>query len=242
MKAITSGGGGGGTVSIAGKKRKIYSAAKTVTRAPRMRMFTSVKPNGDYKLTRCTNCVLPFNGSGFNIALANYSAVGIIFEPGGATVVTTTLGGNIPATIPNYAEIAALWDRIRIDKVVIEMSANRTDPLIGASTGSNPIIYYAYDNTDVLANTLAITQQQANCRSWHPSANLPDCVTVVYPSYQRIVYYTPTLSSYEPARGFVVSDTGIPHYALRLAADFGTSALGALNLRFTFHYTCRGVK
>lgn len=244
MKAITSGGGGGGTVSIAGKKRKVYSGAKkavsrfTIPRGPVLRT------NGEYKLTRAGYLTVPYGSSGFQVGGAPFQGVGLVFYPGGIALVTTLLGPLINALIPNYAELAAVWDRIKIEKVVLEMNTDRTDPAAGVvGTGSTPIIYYASDKTDIYANTLDITQQQQNVKSFQSTSNLYNTITTVYPYYQRVIYYTAALSSYEPARGYVVSNTEIPHYGLRLAMPTGGVVGGGnMSIRFTYHYCCKDVK
>lgn len=208
-----------------------------------MAVSRSLKYNGTYSLTRTTNCYAPFTSSGFTIGGSPQLAVGIVFDPTQATIVTTSLGGSIPAAVPNYAEIASLWERVSIDKVVVTISNRLTDNSAGfGGNVSCPVFYFATDENDVANNTLAITQQQANCRRWASTSNRDDFEITVYPRYQRIVYYTAGVSSYEPARGFVVSDTAIPHYGLRIASDWIFVGSSGLNFTFKYFYSCKNVK
>jgi len=238
-----SGGGGGGSITVNGKKRKVYSAARKPTAMTSMRVPRTIKLNGEYKMTRVTNMQITYDISGFSVGGTVRPGIGFIFDPTQVTCVSTLVGGTIPATVPNYSEMSALWERVRIDKVVCQVSSVRTDPLAGvAGNVSTPIVYFAYDETDVYGNTLSTTQQQAGCRSWHATGNLSDFYFTVYPKYQRIIYYTSTISSYEPAKGFVVSDTAIPHYGLKCCLDNNLIGSGVLNFRFTYHYTFKDVK
>ena len=211
----------------------------TVVSIPRTRM----KYNGEYKLSRTTQCFVPFTGAGFTIGGLNYVGIGVVFDPTQATVVTNALGGTIPAVVPNYTEIAALWERVMIDKVEVSVSNRLTDGVMNTPGNvSSPVMYFATDETDVLGNSLAITQQQSGCKRWSSNSNHSDFNITVYPKYQRIVYYTALLSSYEPARGFVVSDTAIPHYGLRIAADFGFAGNSGIWITFKYFYSCKNIK
>lgn len=220
------------------RSRSSAGPVMTISRGPTLRT------NGEYKMTRSGYLQVPYGSSGFVVGGAPFQGIGLIFYPGGIALVTTLLGPIINGPLANYAELAAVWDRIMIDKVVIEMNTDRTDPVAGVvGTGSTPIIYYAADRTDIYANTLDITQQQQGVKSFQSTNNLLNTVTTVYPYYQRLIYYTAALSSYEPARGFVVSNTEIPHYGLRLAMPTGGVVGGGnLSIRFTYHYKCRDVK
>lgn len=239
--SFVSGGGGGG-LKRSRVYKKSYPARKQAKPTTIMKVEKPLKLNGEYKISRMTSMYIPFGGGGFQIGGASYPGIGFIFDPTQVLAVTTLTGGSIPAAIPNYSEIAALWDRVMIEKVVIEFNTDRTDPTPSATSGCNPILFYAYDKTDIYANTLAITQQQDGCKSFQANANVNSCTTVIYPSYQRIIYYTSLLTSYEPARGYVVSDTAIPHYGFRLAMDTAGVATGGCKLRFTYHYRCKDVK
>lgn len=243
MKAIISGGGGGGsTTAGGGKKRKSSSLVKAgmITRIPR---YKTIKLNGEYKMSRVCHIQLGTTLTGITVGGVSRQGIGLIFNPASVTFVGATAGPVQQAIIPSYAEMSALWERVRIDKVVIQISSMRTDPVTNtAGNVSTPVFYMAYDETGVFDNTLAITQQQSQCKTWHGTGNLPDFYFTVYPKYQRIIYYTALLSSYEPARGFVVSDTEIPHYGVRLAIDNNFIGDSVLNMRFTYYYTFADVK
>lgn len=207
------------------------------------RPYKSIRLNGEYKLSRTTNMYIPINNSGFVLGLSTFAGIGLIFSPQDVLAVGTLAGGTIQSFVPNFAEIASLWERVRIDKIEIQISGRMTDKASG-STGTTavPVIYYAEDHNDVYSNTLAITQQQAGCQTWHATSNSPDLCFTVRPKYQRIVYFTAATSSYEPSRGFVVADTAIPHYGLRMAVELGQLDAQGIFIRFKYHYSLKDVK
>lgn len=207
------------------------------------RPYKSLRLNGEYKISRTTNMYIPINNNGFVLGLSTSGGIGFIFSPQDVLCVNTLAGGTIQSLVPNYAEIASLWERVRIDKIDINISSRMTDKTSG-STGTTAcaIIYYAEDHNDIYGNTLQITQQQAGCRTWHATSNLPDLCLTVKPKFQRIVYYTAVASSYEPSRGFVVADTAIPHYGLRMATELGQLDAQGIFIRFTYHYSVKDVK
>jgi hypothetical protein len=202
----------------------------------------TLKWNGEYAVTRMTYMNLAYSSDGFLVGGVNFPGIGIVFNLGSVNIVSSTVGPTQQSTIPNYAELIGLWDRIHLSRVKIEVSNTCMDPSNSGTFTSTPIIFYAADNSDVIGNTLAITQQQQNVKSFKSTSSLPSYIINVYPKYQRIVYYTSVLSSYEPATGFVASSTDIPHYGLRLAMPLERVGFGNLQLSFTYYYKCKDVK
>jgi hypothetical protein len=202
----------------------------------------SLKWNGEYAMTRMCYQNIAYTQNGFFIGTANFQAIGIVFNLGSVNIVTTTIGPTQSQTIPNYAELIGLWDRVHLSRVKIDITCTCTDPPNSSTFTSTPIIFYASDNSDVVGNTLEITQQQQDVKSFKCSSSLPTYTINVYPKYQRIVYYTSLLSSYEPASGFVASNTDIPHYGLRLAMPLERVGFGNLQVSYTYFYKCKDVK
>lgn len=239
------------TLSYRGSRSRSRSASQSrarsqsiAARRPMLRRVPrGIRLNGEYKMTRVCHVQLTFNDTGVSVGGVFRPGIGLIFNPASVTFVGATAGPVQQAIIPNYTEMSALWERVRIDKVVMQVTQLRTDAVMGTlGLTSTPIMYSAFDNTGVYDNTLAITQQQSGCKSWHGTGNGPDFIQSVVPEYQRIIYYTALLSSYEPAKGYVVSDTEIPHYGIRLAIDNNFIGTGIFNFRFTYHYSFRDVK
>lgn len=239
------------TLSYRGSRSRSRSASQSRARSQSIaarrpllaRVPRGVRLNGEYKMTRVCHVQLSCGINGINVGGVSRQGIGLIFNPASVTFVGTAAGPIQQAIIPNYAELSALWERVKIEKVVMQVSQMRTDPVTNTPGNvSTPVIYSAFDNTGVFDNTLAITQQQSGCRSWHATSNGPDFIQTVVPEYQRIIYYTALLSSYEPAKGFVVSDTEIPHYGIRMAIDNNFIGEGVLNFRFTYYYCLKDVK
>jgi len=202
------------------------------------------RPNGPYSLTRTLAVRLAVGGagSGWNIGGANYQAVSIVFDPTGANIFGSAVNFvNVPMT--NAAELAALWDRVRIDKVDITF-APLFDKADGIATGlnTNPQIVVCNDYNDGAAGTsVGNILQHSDCKHFVTNESFKWSVK---PKFQRLLYYTPLLSSYEPASGFVNSDTAIPHYATHFAivntANIGPNT--ALEITMKYHLTMCNVK
>ena len=204
-----------------------------------------LKYNQPYSFSRMVNFRLSTTtGTGFTIAASSFAGVFFTFTPvdltvwGSAVVSTTT-------AIPNAAEYAALWDRIKIDKVDLLFVSNGVDPTFNTAATNTPRLFIANDYTDgTTGNTLSQTQQQENCQYFTCPAGV-DYAPYKHtcrPKYQRIVYYTAVTSDYEPATGFVRNGVEIPHYGVRLAMDPARCGTGAIEMAAKFYFTCDNVK
>jgi len=212
------------------------------TAIPRpMSTMSSNRTNGVYRMTRKVIVDLTYNVNGIDIAGVSTQGMGFVFTPSSVVAANTSVQGTYG--VPNYIDISALWDRVKIEKIVMEVFPKNQDPINNSGNSATPVCYYASDYTDVSNTTLNIIQQQGDCKTWHAnSAGTEPLVYTCYPKFQTLVQYTTTLSSFQPQRGYVVSDTAIPHYGIRWAIDNNLIGSGVLNFVFTFHYACKNVK
>jgi len=211
-----------------------------VPRIPR-----TIRYNGENKITRVASGTIPYSNLGWLIGAGSSEAVNFVFEPArvGAYVAALSL---VNFDLPNYAEIAALYEQVRIDKVEITFNGNHQNQVGTNSAGAYPprFLICNDDNDGIGAATLAQIQQQPNKSFMNGNGN--QMKWTVYPKFQRVVYLTSLISNYEPARGFVNSDASIPHYGVKLAisnlATFGAATAGNVDFTFKYFLTLKNVK
>lgn len=214
---------------------------RTPARVPRV---IGLRYNGEYKLNRTLSFGLTVGGAGVGWAVggANYQSVSIVFDPTGLNIFGSAVNFiNVPMT--NAAEISSLWERIRIDKVELTF-APRYEKADGIASGfnANPQLLLCNDvNSGSAGTTLAEILQRPDAKHFTTNESFK---WTCYPKHQRLVYYTPLTSSYEPATGFVNSDTAIPHYSVHMSIlDLGSaSANMAMHVTAKYFMTLRNVK
>jgi len=193
---------------------------------------------GTYEFSRIVTGRLDISNSGVSIGAARYSAATFIVTSQALQLVSGVPGNTTTWNIPNAAEFAALFDKIKIDKV--EMTFMNAQ---GSSTGSanniNPLIFAADDND---TNTSVDAIKQMDAQEWQPGYNNNRFKTTWRPKYQRIVYYTALASSYEPTQGYVNSDTAIPHYGLKMGVELNNDIAFGVNFVAKIHFKCKEVK
>ena len=199
--------------------------------------------NGPFSFTRTTSAYLnTLSATGFTIAASSVAAFFMTFSPTDFTFWANVANFQT-VNIPNAAEYAAMWDRIRIDKVEITMSANGTDPVYSTAATHAPRMFIANDYTDgTTGNSLVQTQEMDGCQLLQLTADQDSRVWTCRPKYQRVVYFTTIASSYEPASGFVSTGTAIPHYGTRIAVDTARLGNGSILFAVKFYFTCMNVK
>lgn len=213
-----------------------------------MRPQRSLAYNSSYKMTRMCNMYVAYDNGGFLTPTGNlhYTGVGFVYYANKVSCVfTSTDGLSIDAVVPAYAELAAVWDRVKIEKVELTVSSRAQDPVAPVTLTTNdsvPVIYFANDYTDVYNNTLDRTQQTGGVKAWHATSTSKDWKWNVVPKYQRGLY-TPTVSQYEPASGYVSSVDELPHYGTRMAMDFGNEVgNGGIYIVFKLFYCLSDTK
>lgn len=201
-------------------------------------------PKGVYEINRTANISIPITVDGFYNGVAASSDLCFTWTPQYMYVyngVGTTL---FTAAVPNAAEISALWDDIKIDKVELTLMGAFTQSTTGNTTAPRQIIYGTDDN-DKTVNA-AIVQQLGDCTVWNPSmASTSQRVIVIKPKFNSLIYYTSTLSGYKADRGYIRSDYDIEHYALKLhmpANLSGPQPTGNMNVACKFFFKCKNLK
>lgn len=221
-----------------------------------MPISRSLRYNGNCKIVRTATMHLTIQKtSGFQLGATAYRSIFISYSPtnlrfhGSETDFTDVV-------VPQYAELAAVWDRVKIDKVELQLSANvtdaeviahGTDPPSGEAPSYNaPRIILCNDyNGPMTGSTSSITelQQGSDTACYVLNSNLPPVKWTVKPKFQRLVQYTTTQTATEPATGFIDSSVDIPHLGTRL---------GLLNVPFVsscrlgvvakFYFSCKNLK
>lgn len=195
---------------------------------------------------------VPITGiGGFTIAGQNYSDATFTFSPqylrlrGDSTHELTAL-------IPQAAELAAVWERVRIDKVELTITSNLTDSAVPATgttpvTNASPRIVLANDwsgpNSGGSQGNLSNVLQETDAQLYHIGGDLKPVQWTIYkPKYNRLVQFTDTESAYEPSVGFVESVSDIQHNGVRIGLADIASIYGCRMLVFAkFYFTFKNV-
>lgn len=219
--------------------KKARKAAMPKKMSLGLRRYLDVRgtPSGTYELVRTTTAALDYTNAGIAIGLANYLAMTFVFTPSGVQLISSPSGNINYYNLVNAAEIAALWDKVKIDKVEITF----TSSVIGTANTSlqQPLLCFAEDDNDTVTSADQILQM--DCKTWSPGDNNNPFKITVRPKFTSLVYYTSVTSSYVPNRGYIQSGTDVPHYGLKLGfAQIGAS--GKLMTTFKFFLKCKELK
>lgn len=223
--------------------KKAYKRATTERGMPKvslgLRRYLDVRgtPRGSYEIVRTVTGFIDISSNGFNIGAASYVGGTFVWTPTNVTLYSGVAGNATAWNIPNAAEMAALWDKVKLDKVECIFTSSGQGS--SNSTIQQPIILFVEDDNDSTTSPDAI--KQMDCRIWQcGDQNNPFKITC-RPKYQRIVYYTSLTSSYEPTRGYVVSGTDIPHFGLKIGMD-PTGGIGRISFSFKVFFKFKELK
>lgn len=216
---------------------------------PARSLVPSLRYDGEARITRSVDIILDVKQGaggvpgGFALGTSNYCEALMTFSPLGVTM----WGSNVNYSffgLPNASEIAALWERVKIEKVELTLTSDGTDHVgIGTVPPHQAMsIYLANDiNGPTSGSTGDITRvlQESECKRYKVGGNSPAVKwTIRNPKYQRLIQYTSINSSYEPANGYVAADTDIPHYGVRVGIA-GAVLVNACHMnvtaKFFFH-------
>lgn len=211
--------------------------------APSLRRYLNVRgtPDGTYEISRHMFIQFDCLATGIPIGAGNYEAATFMFTPSTINLVSGIAGNTSTWNIPNAAEFAALWDKVKIDRVVMKFMTSVQGPTGASASAVQSPLYFAEDDNDTAASLAQV--QQMECSVWQPGMNTSVFTIQLKPKYQRLVYYTALTSSYEPTRGYVVSGTDIPHYGLKVAVPLNAVATQMrINCDVTVYYKLKQLK
>lgn len=200
------------------RSRSSIRAGAMSRRIPR-----TLRYNGENKITRTITGSIPYTQNGFGVGVSNFQCLSLVFDPTGVYFYGSALNFTF-FPLPNAAEIAALYDLMKIDKVDLVWS-NNTGAVTNGGTATNRSAKFLVcndPNDGVGTTSLDQIQQQPN-KSFY-STNAIEHKWSCVPKYSRVIYQTATVSNYEPTRGFVNANSTIPHFAIKL----GISNLGSI--------------
>lgn len=195
--------------------------------------------NGYCEFTRsCTISLGTLAGSGWTIGASSHPALCAVFSPTEVSLFGSSVSF-VSQGLPNAAEIAALWDSVEIYKVEIIMD-HYQDPTTGGNTTAMPRVAICNDYNDGAAGTsVDAILQHSDCKYTSNRSNK----WTVYPKHQRLIYFNPITSSYEPARGFVTAGVGIPHYGVHFGiTEIAVLAAGRTTWNFKTFFRAKNTK
>lgn len=240
------------SLTTRGSRSRSRSRSTSVARSTRFRkanpVFRALSYDGTCNFTRTATCHFATNsGNGIGIGASNYAEAIFTFSPTGVTL----WGSNVNYTVfplPQAAEIAGLWDRVRIDKVEMFFSSNTGEvPANAAASATHcPMICLGNDvngPTSGGATSLDQVLQLSTCKSYNMEGSRIIKWTINKPKYQRLVQFTSINSANEPAWGFVESNTDIPHYGVRIGVlDAANTQTSRIVCTAKFFFTAKNVK
>lgn len=227
------------TVSLDERRsKKRARASRSMPVSMGLRRYLSVRgtPKGAYEFTRTVTGRLACTNQGITIGAAAYAAGTWTVSPQALRLVSGVAGNTNTYNIVNAAEFAALFDKIKVDKVEFTFTSN----MVGSSALIANQFIFAEDDNDTTTSPDQI--RQMDCKVWQPGYNATQYKQTIRPKYQRLVYYTALASSYEPTQGYVVSDTDIPHYGLKMAVDTITDTSQLVNFTAKVYFKCKEIK
>lgn len=137
------------------------------------------------------------------------------------------------AQVPGFAELVALFDSYRIDKVKIVLRPYKSDTLqVPDSTIYNmPRVYHVIDYDDDTALSIAALQEYSNCKNTVAKYSVKRWLV---PKLAQTVYRTGVSSAYSTPEKSMKLDcayTDVPHYGFKWAA---TPTGGAVTTTFGY--------
>lgn len=234
----------------AGSKRRSIGRSRSV---PAVSMVPrGLRYNGSCSLSR--SCVLPIRitkSLGFTIQGANFADACFTYSSQYLRIVGDSTH-SLSALIPQTAELAAVWERVKIDKVELSIISNLTDEHIVSTVDSPalknaPKIVLANDrvgpNVGGSTGTISNVLQETGATFFDAAGDQPVVKwTCKAPKYSRLIAYTETESDYEPANGFISSVADIQHFGTRIGIANVAAVAGCEIVVFAkFYFSFRSV-
>lgn len=229
-----------------------YKSKKKSRAAPKLGLqrYLSVRgtPNGVHEFMRSTRIRVPVNNSGIVVGATAGSGFGLVFNFSEA-VLLTSAGGQVNAAIPNFAELAALFDQIKLDKVRVTFSSTNQSgditaapPAPPANTGQSILIQTCLDYNAVVApGTESSIQEYGTYQQTYMDAGALHCRDLK-PMYQvGIVDATGALSGAESKRGYCKNTSNITHSGV-FGWAIGPTLSISMDIIIQYHFKCKNTK
>lgn len=237
--------------SAAGGKRLVRkvsmdskSKKQKLAMVPRY-LRTRGTPNGVHQFKRVVSATFNVNNLGIQIPGGGSYQTDFAIRFGLQNCVfvgtgTTTVG------VPGIAELTALFDQIRLDKVVVRIiSQNDSSPILAGAQNFAVGVSTAIDyNSDQPITSTQLREYS----SWKFNVIEPGGVAehkrTLKPMYQRAITYTggAGLNGVEAARGYIGSISGdISHYGL-LGNIAGGNQISSVLIFVEHYFSCKNQK
>lgn len=210
----------------------------------------SLKYTGYCKMARsCTMQMTIQKSAGFLLGGTNWAEGMLTFSPQGLTFRgDSTHSTTTP--LPQYAELAAVWERVRIDKVELTILSNAQDQTIADTepSGNSLRLIIANDRNGEAVGAVSTTSYVNQCTdAQYYSAggdHKPIKWTIIKPNYRRLVQYDPSgLPSYEPTNGFIDSSFDVQHHGVRIGIpSIGTVSPCRVQIFAKFFFSLSGIQ
>jgi len=146
--------------------KKSYKKARTMVKRLPMGLQRYLDsrgtPQGTYELVRTVTGNFDYASDGFQIGLARYFAGTFVFTPQTVILYSGTAGNSVTWNIVNASEIAALWDKIKLDRV--DCTFITSGQGAANNTVQQPVLLFAEDDNDTVTSADQI--KQMDCRTW----------------------------------------------------------------------------
>ena len=194
-------------------------------------------PNGVHEFKRVCAATYQVTGNGLTIGITQAPLGSIQFN---LSSVIVQNGATSTINIPSYTELSALFDQVKLAKVIVRMRS-RNDSAMGIANAAVEIATCIDHNDSDLPATQAAMQQYGTYRSTIGEPGGRAHILTVKPKWLELVNYTALLSGYASKTGFVRADYDIPHYGLKFYIS-GGSNIASLQMEFEYYYECKNVK
>lgn len=223
-------------------KKRGKQAAKMPPLGLQRYLATRGTANGVHEFTRTTVTGFFVNNSGITMGVSTNNQFRIIFGLASNDFLNGA-GGTLNVGIPGAAELSALFDEIKLDRVEVWFKA-RNDSSANTAGASNTCIQIAsaIDNNDsTVPATSADIQQYATYKVDAIQPGGREHYRTLRPKFQQLVSYTVGTNSSEGKTGYLRSDIDVPHYALKCTA-FGPTNSAFVDVVIKSHFKCKLTK
>lgn len=228
-------------VSFDGKKKK-----KQRTNQAGLQRYLSTRgtPNGVHEFTRNVWFNVATNGTGMDPASGGvYQAeFGMRFNLGSVTLTAANV--STQGLGFNFAELAALFDNIKLDRVEVTFRARQdSGGPSGAVTNWATQIATAIDYNDDQPISVSQLREYSSFKDNTIEPGGKEHKRIIRPKFVRLVSYTggAGTNGYETAQGYLTPIDSIAHYGLK-GYCVGPNGGSSLFISVKYHYKCKNTR